>query len=222
MSEVAERLSEVRQRIDAACAKAGRTKGSVELVAVSKRQPASAIRAAYLAGQRAFAENYAQELRDKAQELADLTDLQWHAIGPLQINKVKYVAKVAHAYHALDRLETAAELSKRRSGPSLRCYLEVNVGAESSKSGVSPMALDVLNTAVAALPSLTVVGLMCLPPLSEDPEAARPHFRRLAQLARSLSLEGLSMGTTSDFEVAIDEGASLVRVGTAIFGSRPA
>ncbi|MBX5481796.1 MAG: YggS family pyridoxal phosphate-dependent enzyme [Myxococcaceae bacterium] len=222
MSGVAENLEAVRQRIARACARAGRSPDEVTLVAVSKLQPASLIEEAVRAGQRDFGENYAQELRDKAAALAGLEGLRWHAIGPLQTNKAKYVAPVAHAFHALDRVEIARELARRRRGaPPLKVFLEVNVGGEATKNGVTPEEAPALLEKVRALPELEVVGLMTLPPPAADPDEARPHFRRLAALARALGLRELSMGTTADFEVAIEEGATVVRVGTAIFGERP-
>src|SRR3712207_6583540 len=220
MSGVTERLAEVRARVAAACARAGREPGSVTLVAVSKLKPAALIREAYAAGQRDFGENYAQELRDKAAELADLEGLRWHDIGPLQTNKVKYVAKAALSFHALDRLEVAQELSRRRQEAPIACYVEVNVGGEASKSGLAPEALGPFLESVRALPGLRVEGLMSLPPPTEDEQVARGYFRTLRELARQHALTGLSMGTTHDFELAIDEGATLVRVGTAIFGER--
>ena len=220
MSSIAERLAEVRARVAAACARAGRAPESVTLVAVSKLKPAALIREAHAAGQRDFGENYAQELRDKAAELESLEGLRWHAIGPLQTNKVKYVARVAHAFHALDRLEVAQELCRRRLEAPLPCYVEVNVGAEATKSGVRPEALGPFLEAVRALPGLRVEGLMALPPPTEDEAVARAGFRTLRELARQQGLAGLSMGTTHDFELAIEEGATLVRVGTALFGER--
>lgn len=220
MSDVSERLSRIRARVAEACARAGRPVESVTLVAVSKLKPAALIREAYAAGQRDFGENYAQELRDKAAELEGLEGLRWHAIGPLQTNKVKYVAKVAHSFHALDRLEVAQELSKRRADMPLPCYAEVNVGGEQTKSGLEPEALGPFVEAVRALPGLRLEGLMSLPPPTEDTEQARGYFRKLRELAREHGLTGLSMGTTHDFELAIEEGATLVRVGTAIFGER--
>ncbi len=189
----------------------------MELIAVSKLQPASAIREAHQAGQRHFGENYAQELRDKASELADLEGLCWHAIGPLQLNKVKYVVRAAAAFHALDRLEVARELSRRRQGPPLSCLIELNLGGESSKGGIAAAQLPAFIEAVRALPNLEVVGLMTLPPLGEDP---RPYFRAIATEAKRWSLPQLSIGTTADFESAIEEGATAVRVGTALFGER--
>jgi hypothetical protein len=217
---LAERLAEVRARVAAACARAGRSPDSVTLVAVSKLKPAALIREAYEAGQRDFGENYAQELRDKAAELAGLAGLRWHAIGPLQTNKVKYVAKVAHAFHALDRLEVARELSKRRAEAPIPCYAEVNVGGEASKSGLAPEALGAFLEEVRTLPGLKLEGLMALPPPTEDEAQARAWFGQLRELARAHGLSGLSMGTTHDFELAIEEGATLVRVGTALFGER--
>jgi pyridoxal phosphate enzyme (YggS family) len=192
----------------------------VTLLAVSKLKPAELIREAYAAGQRDFGENYAQELRDKAAELAGLEGLRWHAIGPLQTNKVKYVAKAAHAFHALDRLDVARELSKRRADAPLPCYVEVNIGGEQSKSGLALEALGPFLDEVRALPGVRLEGLMALPPPTEDEQQARGHFRRLRELARGHGLAGLSMGTTHDFELAIEEGATIVRVGTAIFGER--
>jgi pyridoxal phosphate enzyme (YggS family) len=220
MSSVAERLAEVRARVAAACARAARPPESVTLLAVSKLKPAALIREAYAAGQRDFGENYAQELRDKAEELEELEGLRWHAIGPLQTNKVKYVARVAQAFHALDRLEVARELSHRREASPITCYVEVNVGAEASKSGLAPEALGPFLEAVRALPGLRVEGLMALPPPTEDEQVARAGFRMLRELARQHGLSGLSMGTTQDFELAIEEGATVVRVGTALFGER--
>ncbi|WNG49060.1 YggS family pyridoxal phosphate-dependent enzyme [Archangium minus] len=220
MSHIAERLAEIRARVEKACVRAGREPGSVTLVAVSKLKPAALIREAYAAGQRDFGENYAQELRDKATELADLEGLRWHAIGPLQTNKVKYVAKAALSFHALDRLEVAQELSRRRQDAPIPCYVEVNVGGEASKSGLAPEALGSFLESVRALPGLKVEGLMSLPPPTEDEQVARGYFRTLRELARQHGLTGLSMGTTHDFELAIEEGATLVRVGTAIFGER--
>ncbi len=220
MSGIGARLEAVHARITAACARAGRRPGDVTLLAVSKLKPAQLIREAHALGLRDFGENYTQELRDKAAELADLEGLRWHAIGPLQTNKAKYVAKVAHAFHALDRLEVAQELSRRRTGAPLRCFLEVNVGGEATKGGVAPQEARALFEQVRALPNLELVGLMCLPPPGPTAEASRASFQQLRALAQELGLPGLSMGTTGDFEVAIEEGATHVRVGTALFGER--
>ncbi len=218
---VSERLAEVAERVARAARRAGRDPSAVRLVAVSKRHPASAVREAYAAGQRDFGENYAQELRDKARDLADLVDLRWHMIGPLQANKARYVAAVAHRFHALDDPGAAAELSRRWSGAEpLPCLVNVNVAGEPTKHGVSADAVEAALAAAAAWPHLSIDGLMTLPPWG-DPEGARPHFRALRLLAERLGLRELSMGTTDDFEVAVEEGATLVRVGTSIFGPRP-
>ena len=218
---IQENLEQVRSRIAAAEAKAGRPAGSVQLVAVSKTQPVEAIREAYAAGQRVFGENYAQELRDKAEALGGLLGLQLHFIGTLQRNKAKYVAPVAAMFEALDDLDLAGELSKRAAaaGRVLPVLIEVNLGEE-QKGGVSPSGLPAFLADLAPLAGLRVEGLMCIPPPAEDPEATRPHFRRVAALARQHGLRTLSMGMSADFEVAIEEGATLVRVGTAIFGER--
>ncbi|HZW91248.1 MAG TPA: YggS family pyridoxal phosphate-dependent enzyme [Myxococcaceae bacterium] len=220
MTDVAASWRAVLEQVRAAESRAGRPAGSVEVVAVSKLQPVEAIRAAHAAGARAFGENYAQELRDKAVALTDLPGLRWHAIGPLQTNKAKYVARSAQVFHALDRLEVAEELSRRRTGTPLAVYVEVNVGAEATKTGVNPETLGALLDAVRPLPGLELVGLMTMPPLA-PPEEVRPLFRALAALGRKHGLPGLSMGSTHDFETAIEEGATVVRVGTAVFGERP-
>ena len=193
----------VESRIAAACKKANRPRESVTLVAVSKLHPPEAIKLAWQLGHRDFGENYAQELRDKHVGLADCEGLRWHAIGPVQPKNAKYVAKAATIFHALERL------------------VEVNVAGEDSKAGVNASDLPAFLTAVRALPNLELVGLTTMPPLSEDPEASRPHFKALRALTQQHALPQLSMGTTGDFEVAIEEGATLVRVGTAIFGHRP-
>ena len=207
-------LAAVRQRIVRACLDAGRIPEDVTLLAVTKFQVVEHVRQAVEAGHHDFGENYAQELRDKA--LA-LPEARWHAIGPLQRNKAKYVAKAAWAFHALDRPDIAAELGRRREGAPLRCYLEVNIGRESSKSGVDPEGLAALYASVRDIAGITIVGLMCMPPPDDDP---RPHFLALAALGRELALPRLSMGTTEDFEIAIACGATDVRVGRAIFGER--
>lgn len=211
----------VEARVARACVRAGRSRAEVTLIAVSKLHPPEAIRAAYALGQRHFGENYAQELRDKHVALADLPGIVWHAIGPVQPKNAKYVAKAASVFHAIERLETAQELSRRREGTPLECLIEVNVAGEDSKAGVAPAELSTLIDAVRALPNLKLVGLTAMPPLADDPEASRPHFKTLAALAKVYGFQTLSMGTTGDFEVAIEEGATLIRVGTALFGHRP-
>lgn len=192
----------------------------VTLVAVSKTQPAEAIREAYAAGQRDFGENYAQEWREKADALADLVELRWHFIGGLQTNKVKYLAGRVAAIHTVDRIELAREISKRFAARAAvaRVYLEVNVGAEASKSGCAPADAPRLAEAVRALPAVELIGLMTIPPPDDDP---RPHFRALRALRDRLGVPGLSMGMSADWRVAVEEGSTCVRVGTAIFGTRP-
>jgi pyridoxal phosphate enzyme (YggS family) len=202
-----------------AAVRAGIPEG-VTLVAISKTQPPEAIREAYAAGQRHFGENYAQEWRAKADALADLPDLVWHFVGGLQTNKVKYLAGRAAWIHTVDREELAREIGKRYAarGATARVLLEVNVAAEPSKAGCAPADVPTLAAATAAIPGLQLRGLMCIPPAEGDP---RPHFRALAALAARLGLPDLSMGMSGDWREAIEEGATLVRVGTAIFGARP-
>jgi pyridoxal phosphate enzyme (YggS family) len=221
VSTLAERWAGLSAQVKAACERAGRPASSVLLLTVSKLQPLEALREAYAAGVRAFGENYAQELRDKAEALADSPGIRWHAIGALQTNKAKYVARSAQAFHALDSAGLAEELAKRRSGAPLEVYLEVNLGGEASKSGLPPDGIGALLQTVRTLPQLSAVGLMCLPPFALDAEASRPYFQKLRALAHAHGLEGLSMGTSQDFLVAVEEGATVVRVGTALFGPRP-
>jgi pyridoxal phosphate enzyme (YggS family) len=192
----------------------------VTLVAISKTQPPEAVRQAYAAGQRHFGENYAQEWRDKADALADLPDLVWHFVGGLQTNKVKYLAPRAAWVHTLDRPELARELSRRYAakGAAVRALVEVNLGGEGQKSGCAPAEAPALVELARTLPGLEVAGLMCIPPPEQDP---RPHFASLRALRDRLGLRELSMGMSADWEVAVQEGATLVRVGTAVFGARP-
>jgi pyridoxal phosphate enzyme (YggS family) len=191
----------------------------VTLVAVSKTQPPERIREAYAAGQRHFGENYAQEWREKAEALADLADLQWHFVGGLQTNKVKYLAGRVAWVHAVDREELAGEISKRwgKAGRTARVFLEVDLGGEEQKAGCAPADVAPLLTRIRALPALEVVGLMCIPPPAGDP---RPYFRALRALRDGLGLKELSMGMSADWPVAVEEGATFVRVGTEIFGAR--
>jgi len=220
--ELRANFAAVEARIAAACAKANRPRDAVTLVAVSKKHPPELVRLAWELGHRDFGENYAQELRDKHQALADCAGLRWHAIGPVQPKNAKYVAKAAYVFHALERLDVAEELSKRRTGNALPCLIEVNVAGEGTKAGLAPDAVDGFLAQVRGLPNLDVVGLTAMPPFVDDPEVNRPHFEATAALGKRLGLAQLSMGTTSDFEAAIACGATLVRVGTALFGERPA
>jgi PLP dependent protein len=212
--------------MEEAMLRAGRTAGSVRLIAVSKGKPAEAIRAAYAAGQRDFGENYVQEFSDKAQALQDLEGLRWHAIGRLQRNKAKQVVRLARVIHAVDREELAIELGRRAdaAGLSLDALVEVNISGEASKGGCAPEALEGLLATMRRTAGLRVVGLMTIPPATEDPEATRPVFAALRSLREEhggvRALPELSMGMTHDYEIAIEEGATMVRVGTAIFGAR--
>jgi PLP dependent protein len=223
---IAERLAEVRRGIDEAVRAAGRAPGSVRLVAVSKKKPAEAIRAAYAAGQRDFGENYVQELVEKAEALADLKEIRWHAIGPIQRNKAKLVVRVARMVHTVDREDLAAELEKRAAaaGVTIDALVEVNVSGEASKAGCPPSALGALLDTIRRSPHLRASGLMTLPPADEDPGAARPVFAALRALrdqhGGATALPELSMGMTHDYPIAVAEGATMVRVGTAIFGAR--
>jgi pyridoxal phosphate enzyme (YggS family) len=220
------RLAAVRERIDRAARAAGRDCQAVRLVAVSKTKPAEAIREAYAAGQRAFGENYAQELASKAEALADLPDIEWHFIGHVQTNKARIVAKWAHLVHAVDSVAVVGELAKRaareRTTP-LPVLIEVNVGREPQKAGASASEIAEVMGAVRGQPSLALRGLMTIPPAG-DADTARQAFSTLASL-RNLHggvalLPDLSMGMSEDLELAIACGATWVRVGTAIFGPR--
>ncbi|WP_338046510.1 YggS family pyridoxal phosphate-dependent enzyme [Polyangium spumosum] len=223
---ISTRLAAVRARIDEAAIRAGRSPTAVRLVAVSKTKPPEVIREAYAAGQRDFGENYVQEMAQKAALLADLAELRFHFIGALQRNKARQAASVASVIHTVDREELATELDRRAGalGRTLDVLLEVNVGGEASKAGCAPEAVPALLEAARRAEHLRVVGLMAIPPYLEDPEAVRPYFARLRALRDTLEapalLPELSMGMSHDFHVAIEEGATIVRVGTAIFGAR--
>jgi PLP dependent protein len=224
--DIAARLEFVRGRLAAAEEKAGRPPGSVRLVAVSKRHPPEAIRAAYEAGQRDFGENYVQELLAKREALADLPGLRLHLIGNLQSNKAKLVAGRVALVHTVDDEHLARELGRRAAAAGVRqaVLVQVNVAGEAQKHGCTPAELEAALAAVEAEPSLWLRGLMVIPPLSDDAEASRPFFAGLRSL-RNLHggvqrLPELSMGMSHDVEAAIAEGATMVRVGTAIFGER--
>lgn len=226
--EIAARLELLTERIAAAAVAAGRPAGAVTLVAVSKRQPLDRIAAAYAAGQRIFGENRVQEAAGKIPLLP--ADAEWHLIGPLQSNKVKTAAGLFAAVHSVDRAKVATLLDREEGekGRRLPVFLEVLLGGEESKHGFDPATLVREARPLFGLPALEIAGLMCIPPFSEDPENARPHFRRLrelrdrlAELPEAAGFRGLlSMGMSHDFEVAIAEGATHVRVGTALFGDR--
>jgi pyridoxal phosphate enzyme (YggS family) len=211
---------------------AGRAPDSVELLAVSKTRTAAELREARLAGQRAFGENYLQEALDKMAELEDLTDLEWHFIGPIQSNKTRQIASTFQWVHSVDRLKIARRLSEQRdeSLMPLNICIQVNIDREDSKSGCLPDDVAELAESIAALPCLTLRGLMAIPdPRATDGER-RNSFRRMGELleacrtrlADTSDLDTLSMGMSGDLEAAIEEGATIVRVGTDIFGERPA
>jgi pyridoxal phosphate enzyme (YggS family) len=221
-------LQSVRGRVAQAASAAGRAPDSVRLVAVSKLQPVAMVRDAATAGQVDFGENYVQEGCDKIAALADVPGLVWHFIGQLQGNKTREVAEHFHWVHTVDRSRIAARLSAQRPAhmPPLQVLLQVSLADEPGKGGVTPAELPALAAAVAVLPRLQLRGLMCIPPPVADVEAQRQPFRRLREMlaalqAAGLPLDTLSMGMSDDLEAAVLEGATLVRVGTAIFGRRP-
>jgi pyridoxal phosphate enzyme (YggS family) len=229
--QIANNLKQVQERIAAAARKSGRKAEEITLIGVSKTQPAEAIRAAYEAGLRHFGENRVQEWEGKRGALSDL-QATWHLIGHLQSNKAARAAGLFHSVDSVDDFALAQRLDRARDGQSdvrkLRVLLEVRIEEEESKSGVKIEEVEALTVRVAALSQLELSGLMCIPPFLEDAEEVRPYFRRLRELRDSLAnktgsdLPVLSMGMSHDFEVAVEEGATEVRVGTAIFGGRPA
>jgi len=226
---IAENIARVQERIAAACRRAGRATSDVKLLAVTKTVAPDRIRLAYEAGLRDFGENRVQEAAAKRPALSDLT-VTWHLIGHLQSNKAKPARELFHWIHSVDSLHLAERLHRAAvsSGDRLPVLLEVNLGGETTKSGVGENEVMPLAEQLASLETLEIRGLMVIPPFFEDPEQARPFFQRLRQLARgveargipNVSIEQLSMGMSHDFEVAIEEGATMVRVGTAIFGPR--
>jgi len=224
---IRDRLERVRARMAAAALRSGRPADAVRLVAVSKTMPAEAVREAVAAGVRILGENRVQEAREKIAACPGLA--AWHLIGHLQSNKAKLAVGLFDLIQSLDSLHLAEELDRqgRALGKRVRCLVQVNVGEEAQKSGADEAEMRPLLTRAASLPHLAVEGLMAIPPFLSDPEAVRPFFRRLRLLRDRLTTEGfplaeLSMGMTHDFEVAIEEGATMVRVGTAIFGTREA
>jgi len=221
-------LQSVRGRVAKAASAAGRAPESVRLVAVSKLQPVAMVRDAAAAGQVDFGENYVQEGCDKIAAMADVPGLVWHFIGQLQGNKTREVAEHFHWVHTVDRGRIAARLSAQRPAhmPPLQVLLQVSLADEPGKGGVTPAELPALAAAVAVLPRLQLRGLMCIPPPVADAAAQRQPFRQLRELLAALQAAGhpldtLSMGMSDDLEAAVLEGATLVRVGTAIFGRRP-
>ena len=217
---IAGRLADVRANIAQACERAGRDPAEVTIVGVTKTQPVEAIREALEAGLADFGENRAQELVPKAKAAAPAgLAPRWHFIGHLQRNKVRQVLPHIVSLHSLDSARLVEEIERRADG-ELPCYLEVNVSGEQSKQGVAPDQLPPLLAAAEEAQHLRVAGLMTVAPLVDEPEQVRPVFRRLCELARAHGLDGLSMGMTDDYAVAIEEGATVVRIGRAIFGAR--
>ena len=226
MIRVTENLSLLSDLLDRTAIEAGREPGSVQLLAVSKKQPLTKIREAAAAGQRDFGENVVQEGVEKIRKLADL-DLTWHFIGHLQSNKTRTVAENFDWVHTIDKLKTARRLSDQRPAglPPLNVCVQVNVDAEAQKSGIAPVELHELASACAELPNLRLRGLMCLPAVREGFDAQREPFAALRALADDLRGHGidtdtLSMGMTADYRAAVFEGATVVRIGTALFGER--
>ena len=223
MSTIAENIAKVGERIREAAQASGRDLDGIGLLAVSKTKPAAAVRDAFAAGLRDFGENYLQEALDKQAELSELP-LIWHFIGPIQSNKTKPIAEHFAWVHSVDRLKIAQRLSEQRPTglPPLNICLQVNVSAEASKSGCAPAELAALAQAVSQLPNLRLRGLMAIPEPTDDVAAQRAAFARLRELRDGLPLplDTLSMGMSHDLDAAIAEGATWVRIGTALFGAR--
>ena len=223
MSTIADNISQVMARIQAGAQAAQRPAESIGLLAVSKTKPAAAVREAYAAGLRDFGENYLQEALAKQQELADLP-LCWHFIGPIQSNKTRAIAENFAWVHSVDRLKIAQRLSEQRPAglPALNICIQVNISGEASKSGCEPADLPALASAIASLPNLTLRGLMAIPEPLEDRAAQDAAFAsvRALQAQLQLPLDTLSMGMSHDLEAAIAQGATWIRIGTALFGAR--
>jgi len=228
-TDIASNIRGIRERIAAAALRAGRDPGGIGLMAVSKTVGPERILQAVAAGITLFGENYVQEAREKIPAVGGR--VSWHMIGHLQTNKVKYVISLFDWVHSVDRLELAQELDRRagQHAKNLNVLIEVNVSGEASKNGIEPAQVLALAGQIAELPNLQVRGLMTMPPYSDNPENSRPYFQALRRLRDDISaaaipnvrMDELSMGMTDDFEVAIEEGATIIRVGRAIFGSRP-
>jgi pyridoxal phosphate enzyme (YggS family) len=215
-----ERIEKVEQRIHAAAQRSGRSRAEVTLVAVTKKFSAGIIRDAYGLGLRVFGENYVQEFESKHPALADLTGAEFHLIGHLQSNKARIAADLFQVIETVDSAKLARRLDQMVSRP-LEVMIEVKLSGEESKAGAAPEELPGLIDAIRGCANLRLTGLMTMPPWDDDPEAARPYFKSLAELARMHGLAKLSMGMSHDLETAIEEGATHVRVGRALFGPRP-
>jgi len=221
--DIAGAIECVRERIAHACEGVGRDPESVQLIAVSKGHAEEAIRAAYHAGMRVFGENYAQELAAKASALSDLPDITWRFIGHLQRNKIKLIEGARATVDTVDSVRLARAISARAATRAIdvEALLQVNVGGEAQKSGCAPEEVPRLVEAVRLLPNVDLRGLMTVVPHLEDVDATRPFFKALRELAAAHGLAELSMGMTYDLEQAVEEGATMLRIGTAIFGPRP-
>jgi len=222
-SEFAQRLATVEDRIQKAAERSGRGRGSITLLAVSKKFPAERLAAAYHAGLREFGENYVQEFADKSPALTRLSGARYHLIGHLQSNKTRIACELFQVIQTVDSAKLLNRLNQSAGerGATIEAMIEVKLSNEESKSGADPALIPALLAASAACPNISLTGLMTMPPWSEDPEHSRPYFRQLAALAREYHLPKLSMGMSGDLETAIEEGATIVRVGTALFGKRP-
>ena len=218
MEQLARNLATVRERIARAAGRAHRDPADILLLAVTKVFPASAIRDAYDLGLREFGENYVQEFEGKAPEVRGLADARFHLIGHLQSNKSAKAAELFQTVQTVDSAKLARRLNE--AGRPLDVMIEVKLSGEDAKSGVDPAGLTALIAGIRACPNLNLRGLMTMPPWSEDPEAPRPCFRKLRELAREHGMAELSMGMSNDLETAIEEGSTCIRVGTAIFGRR--
>jgi pyridoxal phosphate enzyme (YggS family) len=218
-SGLAERIDQVEQRIRTAVERVGRTRDQVTLVAVTKKFPAAVICEAHSLGLRVFGENYVQEFAEKHPALSGVADAQFHFIGHLQSNKTRLATDLFHTIETVDSEKLARRLNE--AGKPLEVMIEVKLSPEGTKAGAAPEELPALIDAIRACPNLKLTGLMTMPPWNRDPETTRPFFRRLAELARIHQLPKLSMGMSHDLEAAIEEGATHIRVGTALFGPRP-
>ncbi len=217
-SGLSERLAAVEERIHAACARSGRRREEITLLAVTKTFPAEVILEAHAAGLREFGENYVQEFEQKAPQARQLEGARFHLIGHLQSNKSRRAAELFDVVQTVDTGKLARRLDA--AGRALEVMIEVKLSPEEAKAGCAVEELPALLEAIRACPNLRLAGLMTMPPWSEDPEESRPYFRRLRELASKHGLAGLSMGMSHDLEVAVEEGATVVRVGTALFGER--
>jgi hypothetical protein len=214
-----ERIDQVEQRIQTAVHRAGRARDDVTLVAVTKKFSAAVICEAYSCGLRVFGENYVQEFAEKRPALSGLTEAQFHLIGHLQSNKARQATELFHTVETVDSGKLARRLNEM--GRPLEVMIEVKLSPEGTKAGAAPEELPGIIEAIRACPNLWLTGLMTMPPWNTDPETTRPYFRRLAEVARIHGLQKLSMGMSHDLEAAIEEGATHIRVGTALFGPRP-